>query len=106
MREVVEGVRRLDEQWLRTGPYEEVRRALLAVPGIGKFTAHGLLLRVLGRPDDAPLDMAQFETAAAAVYGEPAPSAAQLRERYGRWVGWWAYMARTARGWLPQPIPA
>lgn len=106
VREVVEGVLALDEEWLRTGAYGDVRKALLAVPGIGAFTAHGLLLRVLGRPDDAPLDMAQFEAAATAVYGEPAPTAAELRERYGRWVGWWAYTARTARSWLPEPAPA
>jgi DNA-3-methyladenine glycosylase II len=105
VREVVEGLLPLDEEWLRTGAYEEVRRALLAVPGIGAFTAHGLLLRVLGRPDDAPLDMAQFEAAATAVYGDPPPSGAELRERYGRWVGWWAYTARTARSWLPEPAP-
>ncbi|MEJ3744618.1 hypothetical protein WEI85_15150 [Actinomycetes bacterium KLBMP 9797] len=112
VREVVEGVAALDEHWLRTGPHDEVRRALLDVPGIGPFTAHGLLLRVLGRPDDAPLDLAQFEAAARALYGEPAPSPAELRAHYGPWVGWWAYYARTALPWLAEsarerdPVPA
>ncbi|MFC0532264.1 DNA-3-methyladenine glycosylase family protein [Phytohabitans kaempferiae] len=102
VREVVDGVAALDEEWLRTGPYDEVRKALLAVPGIGTFTAHALLLRVLGRPDDVPLEMAQFEDAARRLYGDPPPSPAELRAAYGPLVGWWAYYARTAASWLPQ----
>jgi len=102
LREVVEGVAGLDERWLRSGPYGEVRKALLALPGVGTFTAHALLLRVLGRPDGVPLEMAQFEDAARAVYGDPPPSPAELREAYGPWVGWWAYYVRTAKSWLPE----
>jgi DNA-3-methyladenine glycosylase II len=105
IRAVVEGLAALDEDWLRTGPYDEVRAALLAVQGIGPFTAGGLLLRALGRPDDVPLEMAQFTRAAEAVYGAPPPTPAELRARYGRWTGWWAYYARTAAGWLPRPDP-
>ncbi|BCB87265.1 DNA-3-methyladenine glycosylase family protein [Phytohabitans suffuscus] len=101
LREVVEGVAGLDEQWLRTGPYEEVRKALLGLPGVGPFTASALLLRVLGRPDGAPLGMAQFEDAARAVYGDPPPSPAELRGAYGSSIGWWAYYVRTARNWQP-----
>ncbi|MDQ7907829.1 hypothetical protein RB614_25225 [Phytohabitans sp. ZYX-F-186] len=105
LREVVEGVAGLDEQWLRTGAYEEVRKALLGLPGVGPFTAHALLLRVLGRPDGAPLGMPQFEDAARAVYGDPPPSPAELREAYGSSIGWWAYYVRTARSWQPEAVP-
>ncbi|GAA4435003.1 DNA-3-methyladenine glycosylase family protein [Phytohabitans houttuyneae] len=101
LREVVEGVAALDEEWLHTGPYEEVRKALLGVAGVGPFTAHALLLRVLGRPDGVPLGMAQLEDAARAVYGDPPPSPAELREAYGPSIGWWAYYVRTARSWQP-----
>jgi DNA-3-methyladenine glycosylase II len=100
VREVVTGLAALDEEWLRTGPYAEVRAELLAVPGIGTFTAHAILLRVLGRPDDTPLEMAQFTRLAHQLYGDPPPSPAQIRERYSPWVGWWAYLGRTAAGWL------
>jgi DNA-3-methyladenine glycosylase II len=103
---IVQGVAALDEEWLRTAPYDDARAALLAVKGIGPFTAHGLLFRALGRPDDVPLEMLQFRSAAEAIYGDPAPSPAELRERYGDQVGWWAYVARTAVGWLPEPAPA
>jgi DNA-3-methyladenine glycosylase II len=104
--DVARGVATLDDEWLRTAPYAEARRALLAVDGIGPFTAHGLLMRALGRPDDVPLEMLQFTQAAVAVYGEHPPSPAELRERYGDQIGWWAYVTRTALGWLPAPAPA
>lgn len=98
---VIAGVAALDEAWLRSAPYDEARQGLLAVPGIGAFTAHALLLRALGRPDDAPLELAQFTMAARAVYGDPPPSPAEIRERYRPWIGWWAYLNRTAVDWLP-----
>jgi DNA-3-methyladenine glycosylase II len=100
VRSVVTGLAALDESWLRSGAYDEVRRALLAVPGIGTFTAHAILLRVLGRPEDVPLEMAQFTDLARALYGEPPPSPAEIRERYSPWVGWWAYLGRTTGGWI------
>ncbi|OLB73538.1 MAG: hypothetical protein AUI14_25925 [Actinobacteria bacterium 13_2_20CM_2_71_6] len=98
--EVVAGVAALDEEWLRRAPYPEARDALLHVRGVGTFTAHALLLRVLGRPDDIPLEMAQFTGVAEAVYGADPPSAQELREWYGPYVGWWAYLCRTGLGWL------
>lgn len=96
--EVLAGVAGLDEAWLRTAPYEQARQALLAVHGIGTFTANAILLRVLGRPDEVPLEMAQFSNAVQAVYGDVMPAPAQLRARYGPYIGWWAYLCRTALG--------
>ncbi len=98
--EVVSGVGALDEEWLRTAPFAEARDALLHVRGVGTFTAHALLLRVLGRPDDIPLEMAQFTGVAEAVYGADPPSPQELREWYAPYVGWWAYLCRTGLGWL------
>lgn len=98
--EVVAGVSALDEEWLRTAPYAEARDALLHLRGVGTFTAHAILLRVLGRPDDTPLEMAQFTGVAQAVYGDDPPSPTELREWYGAYVGWWAYLCRMGLGWL------
>src|SRR3989440_1614869 len=98
--EVVAGVAALDEEWLRTAPYAEARDALLHVRGVGTFTAHALLLRVLGRSDDTPLEMAQFTGVAEAIYGADPPGPDELREWYGPYVGWWAYLCRTGLGWL------
>jgi DNA-3-methyladenine glycosylase II len=102
LREVIEGMAGVDEEWLRTAPYAQARDALLAVRGVGAFTAHALLLRALGRPDDVPLAMPQFTTAARALYGANPPAPDQLREWYGPYVGWWAYLTRTGLGWLDQ----
>src|SRR5438067_1716241 len=104
--EVVAGVAALDEEWLRTAPYAEARDALLHVRGVGTFTAHALLLRVLGRSDDTPLEMAQFTGVAEAVYGADPPSPQELREWYGPYVGWWAYLCRIGLGWLDRDVTA
>jgi DNA-3-methyladenine glycosylase II len=100
LREVLDGLAALDEEWLYAAPYDEVRRALLAIRGVGEFTAHAILLRVLGRPDAVPLEMAQFARVVDALYPQPVPSAGELRQWYGPTIGWWAYLTRTALGWL------
>ncbi|WP_433214218.1 DNA-3-methyladenine glycosylase family protein [Dactylosporangium sp. CS-047395] len=100
--QVLAGVAALDEELLRTGPYGEARDALLSVRGIGDYTAHALLLRVLGRPDAVPLEMEQYRHTARAVYGEDTPSPDELREWYGPWIGWWAYTCRAALTWIDQ----
>lgn len=97
---VLTGLSGLDEHWLRTAPADEVYAALLSVRGIGPFTAHALLLRVLGHPDRAPLELQQHLTAAATIYGTPTPSPTELRDWYGDTIGWWAYTARTALDWI------
>lgn len=104
--EVLSGVAGLDEAALRTAPYDEARAMLLRVRGIGAFTANAILLRVLGRPDDVPLEMAQFSAVTREVYGPAAPEPAALRERYGPYVGWWAYLCRTALGIRRRQAPA
>jgi DNA-3-methyladenine glycosylase II len=104
--EVVAGVAALDEEWLRTAPYGEARDALLHIRGVGTFTAHAVLLRVLGRPDDIPLEMDQFTGVARAVYGADPPTPPELREWYGPYVGWWAYLCRTGLGWLDRTVAA
>ncbi|MET7421279.1 hypothetical protein [Dactylosporangium sp. NPDC005555] len=99
---VLTGLRGLGEPWLRTAPAAEVYDALLTVPGIGPFTAHALLLRVLGHPDRAPLELHQHRNAAETIYGTPPPSPGDLRDWYGDTIGWWAYTARTALDWRDQ----
>jgi DNA-3-methyladenine glycosylase II len=105
LRDVLAGVGAMDEEWLRTAPYAEARKALLAVAGVGPFTSYALLFRVLGRPDDVPLEMAQFARLGEAVYGDSAPTAADLRERYGTTIAWWSYLVRTALDWT-RPAPS
>src|SRR5205085_4733191 len=59
-----------------------------------------------GRPDAVPLELEQFTNTAATVYGDPVPTPSELRDRYGPWIGWWAYTCRTAVGWIAQEAKA
>jgi DNA-3-methyladenine glycosylase II len=104
--EVLSGVAGLDETVLRTAPYEEAQAMLLGVRGIGAFTANAILFRALGRPDDVPLEMAQFASIAAEIYGPAAPGPAALRARYGPYIGWWVYLCRTALATRRRHAPA
>ena len=87
---VVRGVAAIGEAFLRGAPYAEARAALLAIPGIGPFSAAAILLRGLGRMDDVPLEGAQFAGPARAVYGRAFDPAA-IRRRYGAAIGYWSY---------------
>lgn len=97
------GVHLVGAELLREAPYREAEQALLGIRGIGAFTANTILLRALGRPDHCPLEMAQFAAVVAAVYG-PGTPAERVRQRYGRYAGWWGYFARTGLGWLDVPV--
>jgi DNA-3-methyladenine glycosylase II len=90
---VVRGVAAIGEARLREAPYAEARDALLAIPGVGPFSAAAVLLRGLGRMDELPA-MPQFETAARALYG-PQYDAAAIARRYGRQIGYWSYYLKT-----------
>lgn len=92
----------LDEEWLRTAPYAEALAELRRIRGVGEFTANAIMLRVLGRPDRLPLAMPQFADIATRLYGPAVPIDA-VAERYGRYIGWWGYYAKTALARLGVP---
>ncbi|HEU0030517.1 MAG TPA: hypothetical protein VFQ53_07790 [Kofleriaceae bacterium] len=89
---VVRGVAAIGEHRLVTLPYAEARDALLAIPGIGPFSATAILLRGLGRMDELPV-MEQFSDEAHAVYGAFDPDA--IVRRYGRHIGYWSFYLKT-----------
>lgn len=88
-----------DELWLRHGPLNEVRDWLLAIKGIGVWSAGFILIRGLGQ-------MAQFDigkgkqtiTTLAAIndiYGPLRPEQAQqIVNRYAAWQGYWIHYLR------------
>lgn len=90
---VVREVAGLGEAFLRTAPYAAARDALLAIPGVGPFSAGAILLRGLGRMDELP-GMTWFADDARTVYGTSYDEAAILR-RYGRQIGYWSYYLKT-----------
>lgn len=86
---VVRGVARLGETFLRTAPYDDAKRALLEIPGIGPFSAIAILMRGLGRHEQNPV-LERFEDEGRAVYGS-AWNERAIVKRYGDQIGYWTY---------------
>ncbi len=87
----------VDEGWLRTAPYDDVRAWLRAIPGIGEWSATFVLIRGLGRMEQISNEEAVLR-AAARVYGPAAGTPDGVREhaaRYGAHPGYWALYLRT-----------
>lgn len=91
--EVVRGVAALGETFLRTAPYDQAKQALLAIPGVGPFSAAAILLRGLGRTDELP-GLAMFEREGRAIYGAAWDEEAIAR-RYGDQIGYWSFYVKT-----------
>ena len=96
---VVRGVAEIGEKFLCEAPYAEAMRELLAINGVGPFSAGAILLRGLGRMDDLP-NLEMFEDEARAVYGKDYDAAA-IRRRYGRQLGYWSFYLKTGVARLP-----
>lgn len=94
--DVVRGVAAIGEPTLRTAPYAVARDALLAIPGVGPFSAAAILLRGLGRMDELPA-LRPIEDEARALYGRAYDPAAIAR-RYGNQIGYWSFYLRTGAG--------
>lgn len=90
---VVTALSGLDEQWLRTAPYDEAESWLRSIKGIGEWSANFLLLRAEGRTERMMLNLKPFLAIVPKVYG-PGVTMAQLSERYGDWFGYWGYYLR------------
>ncbi len=77
---------RLDLKGLRKHPDEEVIRQLVAVKGIGQWTAEIFLLFRLGRPDILPADDLGLMNAVQRAYGlRQRPDAKRLRKMGELW---------------------
>ncbi|MBW8487653.1 DNA-3-methyladenine glycosylase family protein [Actinomadura parmotrematis] len=94
---MVRGWLDIDEDALRHAPYQEAKDALLALPGIGAWSAAFILLRGLGRTDETP-DEKQLADAASRLYGRPLSreQVQRMGARYGPWQGYWAHYLRAA----------
>lgn len=97
----------LDLDALPAAPDDEVRSALMALPGIGRWTADVYLLVCLGRPDLWPVGDRALQVAAAEALGLPeVPTAAELEAIGERWrphrstaarILWHGYLRRRGR---------
>jgi DNA-3-methyladenine glycosylase II len=91
--DVIHGVRAIGEARLREAPYAEARDALLAIPGVGPFSAAAILLRGLGRMDELPW-LPAFSEIARKLYGR-AVDHTSITRRYGRSIGYWSFYLMT-----------
>ena len=86
---------RIDYGALRDAPTEEVVTTLVAVPGIGRWTAEIYAMFSLGRADVfAPGDLALQESARLLFALDDRPREAALREMAEAWSPWRAVAAR------------
>ncbi|MBM7774460.1 DNA-3-methyladenine glycosylase II [Actinokineospora baliensis] len=85
----------IDENDLRTGDYDEVRERLLALPGVGPWSATFILIRGLGRMERMSPDKEGLH-AAAKVYGRPISESefTALADHYGPHQGYWGHYLR------------
>jgi DNA-3-methyladenine glycosylase II len=86
---------RLDLAALRAADDDEIRTRLVAIPGIGRWTADIYLLMALGRPDVWPEgDLALASAMRMAKGLDGLPDAAAQRRIAGAWRPWRAVAAR------------
>jgi len=96
---VAEAFSQVNEQWLRSGKYDEVYRWLTDIKGIGDWSAHFVMIRGLGRMEKLTNIEPQLFLDVARVYlGKSEPATDQevckIAEKYGEWIGYWAYYLR------------
>ena len=86
---------RIDWPSLRARPDAEVHAALIALPGIGPWTAEIYAMFALGRPDVLAAGDLALQKAARHLFDLPArPNAAELRVLAEPWSPWRAVAAR------------
>ncbi|MDQ1445843.1 MAG: DNA-3-methyladenine glycosylase [Acidimicrobiaceae bacterium] len=97
VKNVVEALMSVDEEFLRTAPYDEAEAYLRGVKGVGQWSAAFILLRGLGRMEHMPLDLKPILKAVDELYG-PGQKMQEIADRYGPWLGYWAFYLRAGHG--------
>lgn len=85
-------------------PHDEARAALLALRGVGPWTAEYVCLRALGDPDAFPASDLGLRQALA--QGGPLPSAAEVERRAEAWRPWRGYAVLALWNSLGDPARA
>lgn len=93
----------VEEEWLRTGDYNEVHSWLRDIKGIGEWSANFVLVRGLGRMEHIEIEKNLIE-AARRVYGSQIAEKdlQDIAEGFTAWQGYWALYLRT--GGLAQTL--
>jgi DNA-3-methyladenine glycosylase II len=96
---VAEALSKVEEQWLRTAPYEDVYDWLTGIKGIGDWSANFVMIRGLGRMEELSNIESQLALDVSRIYvGKDEPmtneKVCEIAEKYGKWKGYWAYYLR------------
>ena len=96
---------KVDEQWLRVAPYDEVHEWLTDIKGIGDWSANFIMIRGLGRMEELSNIEPRLALDVARIYaGKEDPvnndEVCQIAEKYGKWKGYWAYYLEYTRNSL------
>jgi DNA-3-methyladenine glycosylase II len=96
---VADAFSKVNEQWLRVAPYDEVHDWLTDIKGIGVWSANFIMIRGLGRMEELSNIEPQLALDVARIYaGKEEPisneDVCQIAEKYGDWKGYWAYYLR------------
>jgi DNA-3-methyladenine glycosylase II len=89
----------VDEAWLRTAPYDDVKAWLLRLKGIGAWSAAFVLLRGLGRTEHIPPEEKWLLDAARKIYGRDTLTETDLHrlaQHYDIYQGYWGHYLRAA----------
>ncbi len=89
----------IDDEWLRTAPYDEVKAWLLNLKGIGAWSSTFILLRGLGRTEQIPPEEKWLLDAARKIYGRDTMTFAdmgKLAKGYGEHQGYWGHYLRAS----------
>jgi DNA-3-methyladenine glycosylase II len=85
----------IDFELLRNGPPEQALNALIAIKGIGRWTAEYVLIRALGFPDAIPAADVGLRKAIGKAYGMDRNATEDevraLAEKWHGWRGWAAF---------------
>lgn len=84
----------VDEQFLREGPYSDVKQWLLKINGIGEWSAQFVMIRGLGRMDEAPSDQALLKSFKKIYPADSSEDFQQVIQRYQGWQGYWGHYMR------------
>lgn len=87
----------VDETFLRTGDYEEVKAWLLNIKGVGAWSASFVMIRGLGRTEHISTEK-MLLGAASRIYGRTLmeKDLPGLAARYGNMQAYWAFYLRNA----------
>ena len=81
----------LDEDFLRTAPYEKATERLQKVNGIGDWSSQFILFRGLGRIERLqPMNIRPIAEVIQKVYGQEGKTLEEINSTYGKWSGYWS----------------